>query len=83
MMWSMLGRKKILTKKRFVGQTTKGNTWILRLRITLAMTISSGRAGLTNSNSIVPRSFSLAMLMEVISAQIKIKITPMMPGTKL
>ena len=46
------------------------------------MTIS-GRTGDTNSTSMVPRSFSLTIEMEVIMAQISIRSMPMMAGTKL
>ena len=45
--------------------------------------IHIGRTGDTNNTSIVPVSFSLTIDTEVIMAQIKIKINPMIPGTKL
>ena len=54
-----------------------------RYGTTLAMIIIKGLIGLTKSTSIVPRSFSLTMLMLVIIAQISIKSIPMIPGTKL
>ena len=39
--------------------------------------------GETSSRSIVPVSFSLTMETEVIIAHIRMKIIPIMPGTKL
>lgn len=42
-----------------------------------------GRTGETSSTSIVPVSFSRTIDTEVMMAQIRMKISPMMPGTKL
>ena len=49
----------------------------------MASTTFSGRTGDTSSTSIVPVSFSRTIDTEVIMAQIRMKIMPMMPGTKL
>ena len=45
--------------------------------------INSGFTGETNNTSIVPVSFSRTMEIEVIMAQISIRIKPITPGTKL
>ena len=45
--------------------------------------MKSGLTGETSRTSIVPVSFSRTMEMEVIMAQISIRISPMTPGTKL
>ena len=49
----------------------------------LATMTISGRTGETSSTSIVPRSFSRTIEMEVIMAQTSINSMPMMAGTKL
>ncbi len=51
--------------------------------IILAITIIPGRIGETSKISIVPVSFSLTIDTDVSIAHISIKISPMMPGTKL
>ena len=50
---------------------------------TLAIIIINGRTGDTSSSSIVPRSFSRTIEIEVIMAQTSISNMPRMAGTKL
>ena len=45
--------------------------------------IRNGLTGETSSTSIVPDSFSRTIETEVIMAQTRMKISPMIPGTKL
>ena len=49
----------------------------------MAKMIRMGRTGDTSSTSIVPVSFSRTIDTEVIMAQIRMKMSPMIPGTKL
>ena len=56
---------------------------ITKYGIIFARMILMGLTGETSNTSIVPLSFSLTIATEVIIAQIKININPIMPGTKL
>ena len=71
------------TKRAISSMVTRMAKASNRYGTALAMITISGRTGDTSSTSIVPRSFSRTMLIEVIMAQISISNMPMMAGTKL